>query len=150
VADNFVSTTGADIRHGGDQAYYQPQADYIQLPEEGLFIDLETRTRTQWYYGTLLHELVHWSGAKHRLSRDLNGRFGKMAYAAEELIAEIGAAFLCAELGITQDVRPDHAQYIATWLVLLKSDPKAIFTAAARASEASAFLHAKSKAAAAT
>jgi antirestriction protein ArdC len=87
-----------------------------------------------------VHELVHWSGAKHRLDRDMGKRFGDDAYAAEELVAEIGAAFLCAELQITQDVRPDHAQYLANWLKLLKDDSRAIFTAAARASEAAAYL----------
>jgi antirestriction protein ArdC len=83
---------------------------------------------------------VHWSDAKHRLDREMGKRFGDHAYAAEELVAEIGAAFLCAELGITQDVRPDRAQYLANWLKLVKSDSRAIFAAAARASEAAAFL----------
>jgi antirestriction protein ArdC len=139
-ADRFVNATGAVVGHGGDRAFYRPSTDSIQMPDEGLFTGTETMNRSEAYYATLVHELVHWSGAKHRLDRQMGKRFGGHAYAAEELVAEIGAAFLCAELGITQEVRPDHAQYLASWLKLLKSDSKAIFTAAARASEASAFL----------
>lgn len=139
-ADAFVSATGAIVRHGGDRAYFSPASDHIQMPHEGLFIGTETMNRSEGYYATLAHELVHWSGAKTRLSRDMGKRFGDDAYAAEELVAEIGAAFLCAELRITPDVRPDHAQYLANWLKLLKSDSKAIFTAAARASEAATYL----------
>jgi antirestriction protein ArdC len=142
-ADRFVSATGASIVHGGDRAYFAPSLDRIQMPEEGLFAGTETMNRSEGYYATLVHELVHWSGAKHRLDREMGKRFGDHAYAAEELVAEIGAAFLCSELGITQDVRPDHAQYLANWLKLLKDDSKAIFTAAARASEAARFLAGK-------
>lgn len=139
-ADALVSATGAVVRHGGDSAYFMPSTDHIQMPDEGLFTGTETMTRTEGYYATLVHELVHWTGAKHRLDRDLRKRFGTASYAAEELVAELGAAFLCAELGITPEVRPDHAQYLANWLQLLKSDDRAIFTAAARASDAVAFL----------
>lgn len=139
-ADKFVAATQARVEHGGDRAYYAPSSDHIQMPDEGLFTGSETMTRTEGYYATLVHELVHWSGAKHRLARDMGKRFGDEAYAAEELVAEIGAAFLCAELGITQEVRPDHAQYLANWLKLLKNDGRAIFAAAARASEAASFL----------
>lgn len=141
-ADAFVTATGATIRHGGDRAFFAPASDHIQMPEEGLFTGTQTMTRSEGYYATLVHELVHWSGAKHRLARDLGKRFGDNAYAAEELVAEIGAAFLCAELKITQDVRPDHAQYLANWLTLFKDDSRAIFAAAARASEAAAWLKA--------
>lgn len=139
-ADRFVTSTGASISHGGDRAFYRPSTDSIQMPDEGLFTGTGTMNRNEAYYATLVHELVHWSGAKHRLDREMGKRFGDQAYAAEELVAEIGAAFLCADLGITQDVRPDHAQYLANWLKLLKADSKAIFTAAARASEAASFL----------
>lgn len=139
-ADQFVSATGASIRHGGERAFYTPSSDFIQMPDEGLFAGTKTMTRSEGYYATLVHELVHWSGAKHRLDREMGKRFGDDAYAAEELVAEIGAAFLCAELAITQSLRPDHAQYLANWLKLLKSDDKAIFAAAARASEAATFL----------
>jgi antirestriction protein ArdC len=140
-ADRFITAIAADIRHGGDRAFYQSAADFIQMPDEGLFSGTATMTRDEGYYATLVHELVHWSGARSRLARDMGKRFGDQAYAAEELVAEIGAAFLCAELGITEGTaHPDHAQYLANWLQLLKSDSKAIFTAAARASEAAAFL----------
>lgn len=139
-ADAFVSATGATIRHGGESAFFAPATDHIQMPDEGLFTGTQTMTRTEGYYSTLVHELVHWSGAKRRLDRDMGKRFGDNTYAAEELVAEIGAAFLCAELGITQDLRPDHAQYLANWLTLFKADDRAIFAAAARASEAAAYL----------
>ncbi len=84
-------------------------------------------SRSEGYYATLVHDLTHWTGAKNRLDRDMGKRFGDEAYAAEELVAEIGAAFLCAEFGITQEIRADHAQYLANWLVLLKSDPALSF-----------------------
>jgi antirestriction protein ArdC len=140
VVDHFIATTGARIEHGGDRAFYRPSTDHIQMPDEGLFCGTETMTRTEGYYATVTHELAHWSGAKHRLNRDMGKRFGDAAYAAEELIAEIASAFLCSELGITQDTRADHAQYLAQWLNLMKSDSRAIFTAAAKASEAVAYL----------
>jgi len=139
-ADRFVASTSAKLQHGGDRAFYSPATDHIQMPDEGLFTGTQTMSRSEGYYATLVHELVHWSGAKSRLNREMGKRFGDYVYAAEELVAEIGAAFLCAELGITQEVRPDHAQYLANWLQLLKSDSRAIFTAAAKASEAAAFL----------
>ena len=140
AADRFVTATGARVEHGGEQAFYRPSTDTIQMPEETLFCGTDTMTRSEGYYATLVHELTHWSGAKHRLDRDMGKRFGDHAYAAEELVAEIGAAFLCSELGITQEVRADHAQYLAHWLQMLKDDSKAIFAAAARASEAVAYL----------
>ena len=140
AVDRFVTATGAVIEHGGERAYYRPSLDHIQMPGEDLFCGTDTMTRSEGYYATLVHELTHWTGAKHRLDRALGNRFGDHAYAAEELVAEIGAAFLCAELGITQDTRADHAQYLAQWLKLMKSDSRAIFTAAAKASEAVAFL----------
>jgi antirestriction protein ArdC len=140
AADNFVSATGARIEHGGERAYYRPSTDHIQMPDEDAFCGTATMNRSEGYYATLVHELTHWSGAKHRLDREMGKRFGDRAYAAEELIAEIGAAFLCSELGITQEVRADHAQYLAQWIELLKDDSRAIFAAAAKASEAAAYL----------
>lgn len=92
-------------------------------------------------YSTLGHEAAHWSGAEHRLDRDLSGRFGNEAYAAEELIAELSAAFLSADLHLTNEPRPDHAAYVANWLKVLKNDSRAIFTAAARAQQAVDYLH---------
>uniref|UniRef100_UPI000577D29D ArdC family protein n=1 Tax=Bradyrhizobium japonicum TaxID=375 RepID=UPI000577D29D len=140
AADLFVNATGAKIEHGGDRAYYRPSTDHIQMPSEDAFCGTATMSRSEGYYATLVHELTHWSGAKHRLGREFGKRFGDEAYAAEELVAEIGAAFLCAELQITQETRADHAQYLAQWLKLLKNDSRAIFTAAAKASEAASYL----------
>ncbi|MGD9785935.1 MAG: ArdC family protein [Hyphomicrobiaceae bacterium] len=138
--DRFVAATGARIEHGGERAFYRPSTDHIQMPDEGLFGGTATMTRSESYYATLAHELTHWSGASTRLGRDMGKRFGDAAYTAEELVAEIASAFLCAELGITQDTRPDHAQYLAQWLDLMKSDSRAVFAAAAKASEAVTYL----------
>lgn len=142
MVDRFVAATGARIEHGGERAFYRPSTDHIQMPDEGLFCGTGSMTRAEGYYATLTHELTHWSGASSRLAREMGKRFGDAAYAAEELVAEIASAFLCSELGITQDTRTDHAQYLAQWLKLMKSDSRAIFTAAARASEAVAYLKA--------
>jgi antirestriction protein ArdC len=110
------------------------------MPDEELFIDTATMTRSEGYYAVLAHEHIHWAGTEHRLNREFGKRFGDTQYAAEELVAEIGSAFLAAELQFTQDTRPDHAHYLAHWLRLLKDDPKAIFTAAAKASQAVTYL----------
>jgi antirestriction protein ArdC len=139
-ADHFFANTRAKIVHGGEEAFYRPSTDTIHMPDERLFTGTDTMTRSEAYFAVLGHEHIHWAGHSSRLDRNLTKRFGKADRAAEELVAEIGAAFLCAELGITQTVRPDHAQYLASWLQLLKHDPKAIFTAAARASEAVNYL----------
>jgi antirestriction protein ArdC len=139
-AEAFVSATGATIRHGGDSAYYHPKDDYIQVPERGRFLGSLTSTPTDAYYATLLHELTHWSGHVSRLNRILAGRFGDAAYAMEELVAELGAAFLCADLAVTNIPRPDHAAYIGRWLAVLKGDKKALFSAAAAASRAAGYL----------
>ena len=135
-AEAFISATSADIRHGGQRAFYRPATDHIQMPERRLFTGTPTSSATEAYYGTLLHELTHWTGAKTRCARDLTGRFGSQAYAMEELVAELGSAFLSADLGITPVPRPDHAGYIASWLKVLKEDKRAIFTAASKAAQA--------------
>ncbi len=140
TADRFIAATQAKIEHGGERAYYRPSTDTIQMPDEGLFCGTDNMTRDESYYAVLLHELTHWTSPEARCNRDLSKRFDKCEVAAEELVAEIGAAMLCAELGITQDTRPDHAAYVANWLQLLKDDARAIFTAAAKASQAVAFL----------
>ena len=145
-AEAFIAATRADIRHGGDMAYYRPGTDHIQMPDERLFTGSKLATRAHDYYSVLAHELTHWSGAEKRLNRLLKGRFGDASYAMEELVAELGAAFLCADLGISHTPRPDHATYIANWLQVLKSDKKAVFTAAAKASEAVQYLSAFSAA----
>ena len=110
------------------------------MPDRERFTGSATSTPTETYYATLLHELTHWTGHASRLDRDLSGRFGNEAYAMEELIAELGAAFLCADLSITNTPRPDHAAYIANWLEVLKRDKRAIFTAARKATQASDYL----------
>ena len=140
AAEAFVRATGAAIAHGGTRAYYRPSTDTIQLPDRTAFVGTATSTAQESYYSTLLHELTHWTSPEQRCNRTLGKRFGDDAYAMEELVAELGAAFLCAELGITMEARLDHAQYLASWLSVLKADKKAIFTAASGASKAVEFL----------
>jgi antirestriction protein ArdC len=132
LADEFLSASGADIREGAGEAYYAAGADFISLPAFAAF------KGAGQFYGVAFHELTHWTGHKARLDRDLKGRFGQSAYAAEELIAELGAAFLAAEFSFDGDVR--HAGYIATWISLLKSDKRAFFTAASKAQAAADYL----------
>ena len=139
-AERFALATFAKISIGGDRAFYQPGKDYIQIPDRGLFTGTKTSSATESYYSTLLHELSHWTGHKNRLDRNLRNRFGEDGYAMEELVAELGAAFLCSELGITNQPRLDHAAYIAHWLDVMKKDARAIFTAASKASQAKAYL----------
>ena len=129
---HFVDATRADIRHGGSRACFVPSLDVIQLPPRSAFVNNES------YRATQLHELGHWSGHETRLNRDLKNRFGSRAYAAEELIAELTSAFLCAHLRIVGELR--HASYIDTWIALLRQDNRAIFTAASKASQAADFL----------
>lgn len=139
-ADALIAQTRAEILHGGDQAFYTRKYDCIQMPHERLFTASDTGKRSEDYYAVLFHELTHWSGVENRLNRELGKRFGDHAYAMEELIAELGSAFLCGSLSITPQPRPDHAGYIAHWLDVMKADKRAIFTAAAKASEAISFL----------
>jgi antirestriction protein ArdC len=135
-ADAFIATTGATIVHKGNRACYIPSRDIIEMPPYRQFIDTPTSSAAEAYYTTLLHELVHYTSAPKRCNRDLGKRFGDNAYAREELVAEIGAAFLCADLSIALEPRPDHAAYLSSWLTVLKSDKRAIFTAAALAQKA--------------
>lgn len=128
----FAARTGAKVLHGHPMACFVPSQDVVCMPNP------ETFTGEEQYQATLLHELTHWTGHETRLKRDLKNRFGTKAYAAEELVAELGAAFLCAHLGIQGELQ--HAGYIATWLELLKEDDKAIFTASSKASQAADFL----------
>lgn len=139
-AEAFVANTAATIHYGGTRACYIPSIDQVNMPPVEAFTDTSTSTATEAFYGTLLHELTHWTGAKHRCAREFGKRFGNDAYAAEELVAELGAAYLCAHLGITSEPRADHAKYIKSWLGVLRADKKAIFTAASKASEACDFL----------
>ena len=136
LAEIFFGNTGADIRHGGGRAYYNITSDFVQMPPFASFKDAES------YYATLAHETTHWTRHEKRLNREFGRkRWGDEGYAAEELVAELGSAFLSADLGITPEPREDHASYIANWLEVLKNDKRAIFTAAAHAERAAAFLH---------
>jgi antirestriction protein ArdC len=139
-AEAFVAATGAQIDHGGTRAFYRPSTDSIQLPPREAFIGSSTSSPAESYYSTLCHELTHWTSTESRCNRQLGKRFGDHAYAMEELVAELGAAFLCADLQITDEPCADHAQYLASWLSVMKEDKKAIFTAASKASEAAAYL----------
>ncbi len=144
--DAFIAATGAEFRDGGQRAFYRHRdlngnGDFIQMPDRSLFTGTTTSTPTESFESTRLHELSHWTGAKHRLDREFGERFGDNKYAFEELIAELSAAYLCAGLEITNTPRADHAQYIANWLQVLKGDTKAIFTAASMATRAVDYLY---------
>ncbi|SDH14279.1 ArdC family protein [Pelagibacterium luteolum] len=135
-ADTFISQTGAKVFHGGTRAYYCSATDHIQVPYRGAFRSSET------YYATLAHELVHWTKHRSRLDRNFGQtRRGDQAYAREELVAELGAAFVCADLGLNPHRDINHAAYIQAWLKILKHDRRAIFTAAAHAHRAVQYLH---------
>jgi antirestriction protein ArdC len=129
-AEKFFPDLGIEVKPGGNRAFYRPETDSVHMPAFDAFKE------PLFYYSVLSHESTHWSGAPHRANRDLTGRFGSESYAAEELVAELGAAFLCATLGLPSDPRQDHAPYIASWLKVLKNDKRAIFTAAAKAQQA--------------
>ena len=135
-AEKFFSNTSAKIHHGGHQAFYTMQHDYVKLPYIEAFTDAEN------YYATLAHEITHWTRHPNRLDRNFEGKkFGDEGYAKEELVAEIGAAFISADLGIKLEDREDHSAYIASWLKALKDDKRAIFHAAAYAQRAVNYLH---------
>ena len=136
-----VAGTGASVRIHGDSAHYTPSTDTITMPDRERFFATSSGSAAQNWYATLLHELVHWSGADHRLARTFGKRFGDDAYAMEELVAELGSAFLCGDLGLSTSPRPDHASYLASWLKVLKADNRAIFTAASAAAKAADYLH---------
>lgn len=144
-AETFFAATGANVITGGNAACYSVTHDHIRMPPFETFQDAES------YYATLAHECIHWTRHPSRLDRDLGRkRWGDEGYAAEELVAELGAAFLCADLALTPEVRDDHAAYIASWLKVLKDDPRAIFTAASHAQRAADFVNALSTAPAAS
>lgn len=127
----LVEAHNVTLKHGGNRAFFSPSLDFVQMPRVK---DFESETD---YSATLLHELTHWTGHTSRLNRlNMFVKFGDSAYAFEELVAELGAAFLCAALRITNTVREDHAAYVAHWLKVLKDDKKAIFTAASKAQAA--------------
>lgn len=134
LAEQVMAATGARIDHGGNSACYIPSQDRIQMPPRDRFVSADG------YYSTAFHELGHWTGAKHRLDRDLTGRFKSQAYAAEELVAELTAAFVIAGLGMASEPHGQTASYIASWISLLKDDKRALFAAAAAASKAADYL----------
>ena len=135
-AEQFFAATGAQVRHGGNQAYYSVTEDRVQMPPFETFRDAES------YYATLAHELTHWTRHPSRLDRDFGRkRWGDEGYAVEELVAELGSAFLSADLDLALEPRPDHAAYIGSWLKVLKADKRAIFSAAAHAQRAADFVN---------
>ncbi len=135
-AEDFFAATKADIRHGGNHAYYASGSDRIQLPPFESFRDAES------YYATLAHEITHWTRHPSRLDRDFGRkRFGDEGYAREELVAELGSALLAADLELALEPREDHAAYIDSWLTVLQNDKRAIFQAAAHAQRATDYLH---------
>lgn len=131
-AEALFRNSGATIIAKGQNAFFAPSTDEIHLPERRLFSDAAN------FYATGMHELVHWSGAKSRLNREMKGKFGSEDYAFEELIAELGSAFLMADLGIVGEVQ--HESYIASWLKALRNDKRYIFKAASAASKAHRYL----------
>ena len=133
AADLILKNSGADIRIGGNRAFYAPGPDYIQMPNDGAFNSPEL------WAAVALHEGAHWAGSEKRLNRDLSGRFGSRAYAAEEVIAEISSCFIGAVLGLPCDI-PHHADYLAEWIAILRSDKRAVFHAAAAAQKTADFL----------
>lgn len=132
IAEDVIAASGIEFRIGGTSAFYVPALDYVQVPPQPAFFDQIN------YYRTCLHELTHATGHSSRLRRDLSNGFGTKGYAREELVAEMGSAFLCAALGVVPTVR--HADYIGSWLEVLREDNRAIFRAASAASKAADWL----------
>jgi antirestriction protein ArdC len=135
-AETFIGNLGIKTVFEGDEAYYRPSTDTVFMPPFDRFRDAAS------LYGVWLHELGHGSAAPHRCNRDLSGRFGSAGYALEEVTVEILSGLVLADLGIAHRPRPEHAAYIASWLEALK-DPRAIFTAAAKAQQAADWMHAQ-------
>ncbi len=131
-AEALITSTGADFRIGGARAFYDVAGDYVQVPPQSAFAEPIN------FYRTALHEASHWAGGAARLGRDQSGRFGSAPYAKEELVAELSSAYLCAALGIAPTVR--HADYLGSWLAVLRADSRAIFKAASQASKAADYL----------
>jgi antirestriction protein ArdC len=133
-AEQFFSRINARVVHLGNRAFYSPDSDTITLPPFAAFFTAMD------YYSTRAHETGHWTSTEGRCNRELGKRFGDNAYSVEELVAELTAAFVCAHLGLSSEPRPDHAQYIASWLRVLKADKRAIFTASSKAQQAADYL----------
>ncbi|MDN5215562.1 zincin-like metallopeptidase domain-containing protein [Fulvivirgaceae bacterium BMA12] len=142
LIDQFCAATGADIRTGESEAYYDKIEDYINMPETSMFLDTPETSATENYYSVLFHELTHWTGAEKRLDRPgITERIKTEDYAFEELIAELGGAFLAARHRITQTLPKNHAIYIKSWLQALKEDKTHIFKASAQAAKAVEYLN---------
>jgi antirestriction protein ArdC len=136
-ADAFFTALDIPIVTGGDRVCYRPDIDTVFMPPYARFLDAAS------YYSCLGHETGHATGAKHRLDRDLTSRFGSAKYAMDEVIVELTSSFVMADLGIANHPRREHAAYIASWLEVLKSDPRAIFVAASKAQAAADWMHAQ-------
>ena len=136
-AEAFIGNLGITTVFGSPNAYYRPATDTVHMPDFGYFHE------AAGFYGSWIHECGHASGASHRLDRDLSGRFGSASYALEEISVEILSGMILADLGIAHHPRPDHAAYVASWLRVLKDNPRAIFTAASKAQEAADWMHAQ-------
>lgn len=141
LADQLASRAGCDVRFSDpDSAFYSPAHDFVNMPRATQFGTVED------YAATLLHELTHWTGHSARMDRDLTLRSnGSKDYAKEELVAELGAAMMCGSLGITPAPREDHSKYLAVWIQRLKDEPKAIFSAAAKANQAAEWIFSAAK-----
>ena len=138
TAEDFLQSTGADIRNGEARAYYSSKLDYINLPK------FESFNSASSYYATAFHELTHWTGHETRCNRQFGKKFGDQSYSAEELVAELGAAFVCAEFGFDNDTTEDHAAYIAHWIKFLENNERAFVHASSLASKAVEFMRGKS------
>lgn len=138
-AEGLVAASGASVAHGGERAFYRPADDHIQMPVRAAFASSEA------YYSTLLHELTHWTGHDSRCARPLQGRAHVEAYAFEELVAEMGSAFLCGHCGLLPAAGGEapglqHAAYIDSWLQALRNDRRLVFTASSLAQKAADFV----------
>jgi len=135
-ADRFFSNLRADIREGGNKAFYSPTGDFIQMPHFDAFVSAEAHATT------LAHEAIHWTKAKARLDRDFGRKsWGDEGYAHEELVAELGSVFFAADLNLSIEPRDDHAAYIKSWLTVLQNNKRAILQAASFAEKAVTYLH---------
>ncbi|MBB5712377.1 ArdC family protein [Sphingomonas xinjiangensis] len=130
----FFDPIPAEVRHGGDRAYYAIFPDRIQMPKPETFRTIDA------YWGCRAHETAHWSGGPTRLDRTFGKRLGDKAYAVEELVAELSSAMVCAELGLPTELHENHASYIGHWIDVLKADKSAIFLASSKAEQAVTFL----------
>ena len=150
ASEGMSSMAAADLHYNveefgyteelSEENFYIPSEDFIGMPPKDDFKADKENTKEQYYYSTLLHELTHWSGHSSRCNRDLQNRFGSKAYAMEELVAEIGSAFLCSYLGVTKAPTPNHGRYLNNWLEVLKEDKKAIFKAFSLSKTSSEYL----------